>query len=51
MTTKKPKPDDEKQSTRFKRTAREVEADESGEMFEKAFRTAVPSKKQKPNKS
>lgn len=40
----KPKPDDKKQSEHFIKKAREVEADESGEVFERAFKKVVPPK-------
>ena len=33
-----PKPDDAEQSKRFEEAARELEADESGKKFEKAFK-------------
>jgi hypothetical protein len=39
-----PKPDDPEQSKRFVETAREIEADESGEAFRRAFRKIVPPK-------
>jgi hypothetical protein len=42
---RKPKPDDPEQSKRFVETAREIEADETGEAFERALRKIVPSKK------
>jgi hypothetical protein len=45
MAEKKPKT--ESQAERFKRTAREHEADESGEAFERAFKKIVPPKKPK----
>ena len=41
---KKPPPDDKEQSRRFVETARELEADETGEAFERAFKKAVPPK-------
>jgi len=34
-------------SRRFKETARELEADETGESFERAFKKIVPPKKPK----
>jgi hypothetical protein len=49
MKAKKPKakpapqkPDDPAQSKRFVETAREIEADESGEAFRRAFEKIVP---------
>jgi hypothetical protein len=33
------------QAERFKRTAREVEADESGQTFDEAFKKIVPEKR------
>jgi hypothetical protein len=36
-TSKKLKPDDPEQSKRFKETARELEADENGKLFERAL--------------
>lgn len=39
-----PKPDDPAQSKRFVETAREIEADESGEAFRGAFEKIVPPK-------
>ncbi len=41
---KKPKsePDDKEQSERFIETARNLEIDESGNLFEDAFRTIAP---------
>lgn len=38
MPPRKPPRDDPKQSERFIKTARELEADESGEAFERAFK-------------
>jgi hypothetical protein len=35
----------EEQSERFKETARELDADESGEAFERTFRKIVPQKR------
>ena len=40
----KPKLTDKKQSERFIETARELEADESGESFERAFEKIAPPK-------
>lgn len=37
------------QSARFIRTARDVEADESGEVFEMVFEKIVPPKQKPPN--
>jgi hypothetical protein len=48
MAEKKPKP--ETQAERFKRAAREHEADESGETFERAFKKIVPPKRPPPSK-
>lgn len=39
-----PEPDDAEQSKRFEEAARELEADESGKKFEKAFKVVVPVK-------
>jgi len=39
----KPKLTDKEQSERFKKTARELDVDESGEAFEQAFKKIVPS--------
>jgi hypothetical protein len=38
------KPDDPEQSKRFVETAREIEADETGEAFRRAFEKIVPPK-------
>jgi hypothetical protein len=38
------KPDDPEQSKRFVETAREIEADESGEAFQRALERIVPPK-------
>ena len=38
------KTNDKPQSERFKETARALEADESGNLFERMFRKVVPSK-------
>ena len=43
-----PQPDDPEQSKRFIDTAREVEADESPEAFERAFEAVVKAKKTPP---
>ena len=49
MTTRpRKKAQDAKQSQRFIETARQIEADESGERFEQAFRVLVPPKKPVP---
>jgi hypothetical protein len=41
-------PDDAAQSKRFEETAREVGADESGKLFQRAFRkVVVPAKKKR----
>jgi len=40
-----PKPDDPEQSKRFIETARQIEADETGEAFRRAFEKIVSSKK------
>ncbi len=46
MTSKsKAKPDDKEQSKRFIEKAREIEADESGGAFERAFHRLFPEKK------
>jgi hypothetical protein len=39
------KPDDPAQSRRFVETAREIDADESGEAFRRAFEKIVPPKR------
>jgi hypothetical protein len=39
-----PKPDNPEQSKRFVETAREIEADETGEAFRRAFAKIVPTK-------
>jgi hypothetical protein len=39
-----PKPDDPAQSKRFVETAREIEADETGEAFRRALEKIVPPK-------
>ena len=39
-----PQPDNAEQSKRFEEAARELEADESGKKFEKAFKAVVPTK-------
>jgi hypothetical protein len=39
------KPDDPEQSKRFVETAREIEADETGEAFRRAFEEIVPAKR------
>ena len=44
MAKAKPKPDDEAQSKRFIKKARELESDESGEVFERALNKIVPAK-------
>lgn len=49
---RKPKPqsDDPEQSKRFIETAREIEADESKEAFERAFQKIAPLPKTPPQK-
>ena len=42
--TAAPKPDDPEQSKRFVETARELEADETGEAFQRAFEKIVPTR-------
>jgi hypothetical protein len=39
-----PKPDDPEQSKRFIEAARQIEADETGEAFRRAFEKIVPPK-------
>ena len=39
-----PKPDDPEQSRRFVEAARQIEADETGEAVDRAFRKIVPPK-------
>jgi hypothetical protein len=39
-----PEPDDPEQSKRFVEAARQIEADESGEAFRRAFEKIVPPK-------
>ena len=41
----KPKQDDKEQSKRFIEKARELEADETGETFERAFTKIIPPKR------
>jgi hypothetical protein len=43
----KPPPDDPEQSKRFEETARELGADESGDLFKKAVKAVVPPKQAK----
>lgn len=38
------------QSERFKQTARDIEADESGESFERAFAKLIPAQTKKSGK-
>jgi hypothetical protein len=45
-----PKPDDPEQSKRFIEAARQIEADETGEAFRRAFEKIVPSKAPSSNK-
>jgi hypothetical protein len=45
---RKPKSDDEEQSKRFIETAKKLEADESPEAFERAFKKIVPPQKLPP---
>ena len=45
MAKPKPKPDDKSQKERFIETARELEADESGKAFDRAFKRIVPPKR------
>jgi hypothetical protein len=40
-----PKADDPEQSRRFVEAARQIEADETGDAFDRAFRKIVPPKK------
>ena len=47
----KTKAKDKKQSKRFIEKAREIGVDESGEVFERAFKEAVPPKKRQKVKS
>lgn len=42
MAKSKPKQDDKEQSKRFIEKAREIEADENEEAFERAFKEIVP---------
>src|SRR3954465_14049805 len=44
-----PQPDDQEQSKRFIEAARQIEADESGEAFRRAFRKIVAPKTAYPN--
>ena len=44
MAKPKPKPDDKEQSKRFIEKAREIEADESDEAFDRAFKMILPKK-------
>jgi hypothetical protein len=41
----RPEAPSDKQSERFKETARELDVDESGQAFESAFRKIVPAKR------
>ena len=41
----KPKPDDPAQSARFIEAAKALEVDETGEAFDKAFKSIVPEKR------
>jgi hypothetical protein len=43
------KPDDKEQSERFIKKARELNADEAGQEFDRAFTKLVPPKKAKPH--
>jgi hypothetical protein len=43
-TKPKPEPDDKEQSERFKETARQLETDESGEAFDRAFGVVTSTK-------
>jgi hypothetical protein len=43
-----PKPDDPEQSKRFIEAARQIEADETGEAFRRAFEKIVPVKPATP---
>ena len=47
MAKPKPKADDKAQSKRFIEKARELEADESGEAFEREFTKIIPPKRPK----
>lgn len=49
-TKPKPKLAEKEQSERFKETARQLGADESGEEFEKAFRKLTSPKENPPSK-
>jgi hypothetical protein len=51
MPAKKPKPDEKPQSERFIETARQIEADETAEGFEKAFSHVVRQKPKLPEKN
>jgi hypothetical protein len=42
----KPEPDDKEQSERFIEKAKELESDESGKIFEEAFKVILPEKNQ-----
>ena len=44
MAKPKPKQDDKEQSKRFIKKARELDADETGEVFERVFKKIVPPK-------
>ena len=44
---KKPTPDDPAQSQRFVETAKEIEAEVTGNAFARAFKTIVPKKKRR----
>ena len=46
MAKRKSKPDEEEQKKRFIEKARELKADETGEMFERSFKKIVKPKRQ-----
>lgn len=50
MPKKKRELSDKEQSERFKETAREIGADESGSAFERAFKKLVPVKRPSRNR-
>lgn len=49
MAKPKRKQDDKAQSERFKKKARELEADETGDEFERAFKKIIPPKPTHPS--
>jgi hypothetical protein len=48
---KEPELTDQERAKRIKEMAREVEADETGKEFERAFKKLVPDKSRQPSRS